>query len=155
MAASAPHAVGTPLLVPPQPRCSLRPTRGQADGEGGGEAGLAPPRRAAPRLGPATAGVRSAVPSPAGPGPPPRRHLPRPTPVPQGPAAPLPRARGPARLAGRRSPPLTPTCNCAMRANKGAAGLYSADVTSRPEPRMQAAARPAGGGSSSPPRRGA
>lgn len=40
-----------------------------------------------------------------------------------------------------------------MRANKGAAGLYTADVTSRPGPRMHAAASPAGGGRSPPRRR--
>lgn len=46
-----------------------------------------------------------------------------------GPRSPLPADPGPPRLASQHSPPLPPCPNCAMGANKGAAALYSADVT--------------------------
>lgn len=73
----------------------------------------------------------------------------------QGHAAPPARSPGPAPLARHHSPPLRPHCNCAMRANKGATALYTADVTGRMGPRMQGTASLAGGGCSPPRRRSA
>lgn len=55
------------------------------------------------------------------------------------PLSPSPEPPGPLSFARRHSPLLAPNRNCAMRANKGAAGLYTADVTSRLESRMHAA----------------
>lgn len=105
-------------------KVSSRPTRAREGGSAITKWRRAPPRRGAarPRLGPqrpcphgpkmaaAPSGSRCGDPARA-----PALH----------PAVP-PRARP-------RSPPHRLTCNCAMRANKGAAGLYIADVTAANE----------------------
>lgn len=138
MAAAARPARLGPPRGPPRPRCSLSSALRGA----GGRPGPAPPH------------LKPDAAAPGKPRPPHLRTAPPPSaaePPRGGGGTPFPRCPEPSGAARRHSPPLPPCRNCAMRANKGAAGLYSADVTGRPGPRMHAApVRKGGGGAGVP-----